>query len=169
MCSENKHSDIDYEDKRTEPSETADTWTLHFDGSKCKEGVGAGCILTDPKGDKNLIACRLEFECTNNTAEYEALIHGLNKAIELGVRKIHIFGDSEIIVKQVKNYIHCVSAHLLNYRDKVRELLKSFDEFVINSIPRNQNSDANLLANVASKLIPADKMPTNVFFYSASL
>ena len=83
----------------------------------------------DPKGNKNLIACRLEFECTNNTTEYEALIQGLNKAIDLGVRKIQIFGDSEIIIKQVKNQIHYLSAHLLNYRDKVRELLKSFDEF----------------------------------------
>ena len=73
MCSENKLSDADYENERTELTETIDGWSLHFDGSKCKEGAGAGCILTDPKGNKNLIACRLEFECTNNTAEYEAL------------------------------------------------------------------------------------------------
>jgi len=48
----------------------------------------------DPEGNKHLEACRLEFECTNNTSEYEALIHGLEKAIDLGVRKIQIFGDS---------------------------------------------------------------------------
>lgn len=51
----------------------------------------------------------------------------------------------------------------MNYRDKVRELLKSFGEFVINSIPRNQNFVADLLANVASKLIPTAEMPTSAF------
>jgi hypothetical protein len=47
-------------------------WSLYFDGSKSKEGAGAGCIIIDPAGNKTLLACRLEFECTNNTAEYEA-------------------------------------------------------------------------------------------------
>lgn len=87
-------SDVDNENGRTEPSKLVDAWSLHFDGSKCKEGAGAGCILTDPKGNRSLIACRLEFECINNTMEYKALIHGLNKAIDLRVRKIQIFGDS---------------------------------------------------------------------------
>ena len=49
-------------------------WTLFFDGSRLKEGVGAGCVLIDPKGIKTMITCRLEFECTNNMAEYEALV-----------------------------------------------------------------------------------------------
>ena len=49
-------------------------WSLYFDGSKYSDGAGAGCILINPKGDKTMLSCRLEFECTNNTAEYEALI-----------------------------------------------------------------------------------------------
>jgi ribonuclease HI len=57
-------------------------WTLYFDGSKSNEGAGVGCILKDPSGNKTLIACRLEFDCTNNVAEYEALIQGLRKAID---------------------------------------------------------------------------------------
>jgi len=64
---------------------------MFFDGSKFNEGVGAGCILTSPSGNKNLVACRLESECTNNTIEYEALIHGLEKAIALEVKKITNF------------------------------------------------------------------------------
>lgn len=43
-------------DEQTEPSRPAEVWTLHFDGSKCKEGTGAGCILKNPKGDKSMIA-----------------------------------------------------------------------------------------------------------------
>ena len=58
-------------------------WTLYFDGSRNKEGAGAGCLLIDPHGNKTMIACRLEFECTNNVAEYEALMKGLRKALYL--------------------------------------------------------------------------------------
>ena len=51
-------------------------WSLYFDGSKSKEGAGAGCLLIDPHGKKYFVACRLEFECTNNIDEYEALFKG---------------------------------------------------------------------------------------------
>ena len=88
------------------------TWTLYFDGSKYKEGAGAGCLLIDPKGNKTCIACRLEFNCTNNTIEYEALIQGLKKMIDLEIKVLVAYGDSEIIIWQVRNSIHCISKHL---------------------------------------------------------
>ena len=56
-------------------------WILYFDGSKTLEGSGAGCVLIDPQKNKHFLSCRLEFEYTNNTAEYEALVQGLKKAI----------------------------------------------------------------------------------------
>ena len=49
-------------------------WSLYFDGSKSQEGTNVGCVLIDPKGNKTFIACQLEFECTNNTTEYESLL-----------------------------------------------------------------------------------------------
>ena len=52
----------------TDPS----IWTLYFDGSRNKEGVDDGCLLINRHGNKMMIACHLEFECTNNVAEYEA-------------------------------------------------------------------------------------------------
>ena len=58
-------------------------WTLYFDRSRNKEGAGVGCLLIDLHGKKMMIACRLEFECTNNVAEYEALVQGLKKALDL--------------------------------------------------------------------------------------
>ena len=84
-------------------------WTLFFDGSRSKDGAGAGCVLIDPKGTKTMIACILEFECTNNVVEYEALVQGLRKAIDLGEKAIECVGDLEIIIKQVRNQIHCMS------------------------------------------------------------
>jgi hypothetical protein len=48
--------------------------SLYFDGSKSREGVGVGCVLIDPTRNKTFISCRLEFEYTNNTTEYKALM-----------------------------------------------------------------------------------------------
>ena len=70
-----------------------------FDVSKTLEGLGVGYVLIDPEKNKHFLSCRLEFECTNNTAEYEALVQGLRKAIELKVENLKVYGDYEIIVK----------------------------------------------------------------------
>ena len=72
--------------------------SLYFDGSKSQEGVGVACVLIDPTCHKTFIACRLEFECTNNTAKYKALVWGLKKSNDLQVKYLKVFGDSEIIV-----------------------------------------------------------------------
>ena len=90
-------------------------WTLFFDGSKTLEGSGSICVLIDPKKNKHFLSCRLEFECTNNTSEYEALVQGLRKAIELKVKNMKVYGASEIVVKQIQNKIHCISPHLKAY------------------------------------------------------
>jgi ribonuclease HI len=138
-------------------------WSLYFDGSKSKEGAGAGCIIIDPAGNKTLLACRLEFECTNNIAEYEALLQGLRKALDMHIQNLIVFGDSEIVVRQVRNSIHCLSPHLKCYQSEVWSLINKFSAFNINSIPRLNNAEADLLANVASKLLPAEGLSPNAF------
>ena len=47
--------------------ENDEIWSLYFDGSKSCEWDGVGCLLIDPKGNKTIISCRFEFDCTNNT------------------------------------------------------------------------------------------------------
>ena len=60
-------------------------WTIHFDGSRQLEGSGAGVVLTSPRGDKICYVLRLMFPCTNNVAEYEALLHGLRVAKDMNL------------------------------------------------------------------------------------
>lgn len=155
-------------DERKEISEPKlgkkeDFWTLHFNGYKTKEGVGVGCVLIDPEKNKTLIACRLEFDCTNNIIEYEALIQGLRKAIDLGFKDLKVYGDSEIIVKQVRNLIHCVSNRLTKYQQEVWDLLPFFLSFNISFVPHYLNVEADLLANIASQLIPSENFQPNNF------
>ena len=114
------------------------TWTLYFDGAKSKEGARAGFLLVDPQGNKTCIACRMEFNCTNNTVEYEALIQGLKKAIDLDIKELIAYDDSEIIVRQVHNSIHFLSEYLQNYQREVWNLISYFDAFNIISVPRTQ-------------------------------
>jgi hypothetical protein len=71
--------------------------------------------------------------------EYESLIQGLKKAIDLKVKCLKVFGDSEIIVRQVKNSIHCLSPHIKGYQQEVWKLINYFDAFNITSIPHSQN------------------------------
>eukprot|EP00253_Pinus_taeda_P020322 PITA_20322 len=71
---------------------------MYFDGSKTQDGLGAGCALIDPYNRKHMVSSRLEFECTNNVAEYEALMLGLQKDIDVNVVMLKVVGDSEIVI-----------------------------------------------------------------------
>ena len=67
-----------------------------------------------------------------------------------------MFGDSEIIVKQIRNQIHCISPHLKSYQSEVWDLLKKFEAFNIVSIPRLKNAADDLLATSAVRLVPSN-------------
>jgi hypothetical protein len=67
-----------------------------------------------------------------------------------------VFGDSKIIVQQVRNTIHFMSPHLKSYQQEVWNILYSFDAFNITSIPRNQNIYVDILPNATSMFISPD-------------
>lgn len=77
-----------------------------------------------------------------------------HKAISLIVKYLKVFGDSKIVRKYVRNIIHCVSIHLRHYQSLIQTLTSHFISFNISPIPRLQNFNVDLLANVESKLIP---------------
>ena len=68
----------------------SECWTMYFDGSLMKTGAGAGLLLVSPLGIHMRYMIRLHFAASNNVAEYEALINGLQIAIELGVRRLDV-------------------------------------------------------------------------------
>jgi hypothetical protein len=68
------------------PIFTKPHWTLFFDGSSCKQGVGAGVLLLTPSGEQFKYMVHLGFKAINNMAEYEALIFGLSIVLSLGVQ-----------------------------------------------------------------------------------
>ena len=74
---------------------------MHFDGSKMKEGAGAGVVLQSPTGEKLSYILQIHFNASNNVAEYEALLLGLHMAKEIGVKRLLCFGDSDLVVHQL--------------------------------------------------------------------
>ncbi|CAL8999868.1 unnamed protein product, partial [Prunus brigantina] len=69
-------------------------WKLYFDGSRTDIASGAGIVLEEPLGIRHCYSFQLNFQCTNNRAEYEALIIGLEMLVELGIQSVEILGDS---------------------------------------------------------------------------
>ena len=98
---------------------------------------------------------KLSFERTNNMAKYEALILGLKEAIEIGISRIHIYGDSQLIIKQVNEVYKTKDEKLIPYRDYVIKLLTHFKGYQLESIPRSSNRLADAMASAAS-LIPLE-------------
>jgi hypothetical protein len=81
------------------PQIQAECWTLYFDGSVMK--TGAGLLFISPLGKHMRYAVRLHFPASNNMAEYEALLCGLKIAIEIGIKRLDVRGDSQLVIDQV--------------------------------------------------------------------
>ena len=84
-------------------------WILKFDGSSTKNSAGAGIVIISPKGIKTTLSFNLAFKCTNNKAEYEALVIGLEILLELGAQEVHIIGNSQLVLQQLIREYKCNS------------------------------------------------------------
>lgn len=98
-------------------------WILYFDDSKWTHEVGAAIILVSPTNQVIPMAYKIDFECTNNMVEYEALILGLKYIIILKFKDIEIYGDSQLVVNQVKESFNTKDEKLRPYKVVVLELL----------------------------------------------
>lgn len=127
------------------------TYDLYTDGaSRGNPGkAGGGAILYDENG--HIISSAKDFfgVCTNNIAEYRALILGLEKALGKGCRCLRIFLDSELLVRQIQGSYRVKNENLAKLMTEVRKLLSFLDEYTIKHIERAKNKAADRLANEA--------------------
>ena len=126
-------------------------FNLYVDGaSKGNPGrAGAGVWMTNQEGKRLVEMSRYLGEKTNNEAEYWALLVGLREAKRLGGRSVRIFTDSELIARQVKWIYRVKDSNLKGLHKEVMENLRAFASFEIESIPREDNREADRLANEA--------------------
>ncbi|GKB73828.1 reverse transcriptase domain-containing protein [Tanacetum coccineum] len=126
------------------------TWTLFTDGASSMEGSEAGLILTDPDGQEITYALRFNFRTSNNEAEYEALVAGLELTIQMEDQRIDAYTDSLLIVNQVKGVYEAREDLMKIYLSKVQGLQKHFKGFTITQVPRSKNKRADALNKLAS-------------------
>jgi ribonuclease HI len=125
-------------------------WALFFDGSSCGKSGGVGILLISPRGEMFEFAIPIQPTVTNNQAEYEALLRGLQYLKEAGAVSVEVYGDSELVIKQLNGQYECKSDAQRNYYEECREILKSFQLVILQHIPRENNEEANRLAQSAS-------------------
>ncbi|CAK9186381.1 unnamed protein product [Ilex paraguariensis] len=117
------------------------TWKLSMDGVANAQGSGAGLILTSPDGIDVEYALRFGFKASNNKAEYEAVIVGLNLAHSMEAEQLKICSDSQLVLKQIEEAYEAKGEKMILYLKKVQELIKKFVQVKIRYVPRIENRE----------------------------
>jgi ribonuclease HI len=162
---------VDWTKPITQPDVPAEkVWTIHCDGAWCHAGAGAAAVITSPTGVKHRYAARLSFalesdRCTNNVAEYEAVILGLRKLRALGVTTCIIKTDSKVVAGQVEKDYAAKDPALLQYLTAVRSLERQFKGFTLQHVDRAKNEEADALAKAAAR---GEALPSDVFYHVIS-
>ena len=136
-------------------------WTLFFDGSTCDQGVGIGVLLISPCGRKYEFSLSIVSTSTNDEAEYQALVKGLELHREMCADAVEDFSDSVLVINQLIEIYECRSEVLILYYERCLRLLKEFKDFCLKHIPRLHNEDANRLAQHASGYQPIQEVLTS--------
>ena len=152
--------------KATQLTPDLPTWKLSMDGVANAQGSSVGLILTSPDGIDVEYALRFGFQASNNEAEYEAVIVGLNLAHSMEADQLEVSSDSQLVVRQIEDSYKARGEKMIPYLKKVREFLKKFIRVQVKYVSRTENSRADALAKLATAsqedlggLIPVKYLP----------
>ncbi|PKI60100.1 hypothetical protein CRG98_019508, partial [Punica granatum] len=123
---------------------------MYFDGAVNSIGSGIGVVLISPDERYYPIAAKVDFPCTNNMAEYEACILGLQAAIDFKVKELEVFGDSMLTIFQTLGQWKTKDAKLVLYHEYFEELAENFKKISFTYTPRIKNQFVDALATLAS-------------------
>ena len=149
------------EDRSLSPgSEAPDGWVMYFDGAFVHQGAGAGAVLISPTQDKLYYAVQLCFQqgekVSNNIEEYEGLIAGLKAAVDLGVKRLTIKGDSQLLVNFSNKVYETKDEHMEAYLAEVHRMEKQFWGLELQHVPRGTNKEDGDIAKWASRHQPQE-------------
>ncbi|XP_070022700.1 uncharacterized protein [Nicotiana sylvestris] len=130
---------------------------MFFDGAVNFKGVGIGVVLVSETGQHYPVSMKLRFPCTNNMAEYEACIMGLNLATDMNVQELLVIGDSDLLVHQVQGEWATKYTKIRPYLHHIQELMNRFTKVEFKRVPRIQNEFADALATLSSMIQHPDK------------
>lgn len=133
----------------SQSTKTGDRTRIHIDGgSRGNPGpAGVGVVILGPDGQAKEQIHRYIGEATNNVAEYQALLLALERARVLGYTDIEVYSDSELLVRQIQGRYQVRNAALRPLFVRAQERIAGFRHFKIQHVPREQNMEADALAN----------------------
>ncbi len=117
-------------------------------GNPGPAGIG---VVIEASGNETVRIARWIGHQDNNVAEYVALLEALQHAVSVNAKTLHVYSDSQVVVKQMTGEYKCLSARLHSLNWTCRKLARAVD-FSIAYIPREENHQANALANGAARL-----------------
>ncbi|KAI3761737.1 hypothetical protein L1987_52158 [Smallanthus sonchifolius] len=132
--------------------ESKDKWTLFTDGASNVRGTGLGIILKSPQGNIIPQSISCEFQAMNNETEYEALIAGLQLNRDIKIKYLQVYVDSLLIANHFNDSYVVKGDKLAKYLTIVKQLSMEFEFINITQVPREDNTEADALANLASAL-----------------
>ncbi|RVX12635.1 hypothetical protein CK203_011533 [Vitis vinifera] len=134
--------DDDFPDEDVAAVTSLSGWRMYFDGAANHSGYGIGVLLISPHGDHIPRSVRLAFTdrhpATNNIVEYEACILGLETALELGIRQMEVFGDSNLVLRQIQGEWKTRDVKLRPYHAYLELLVARFEDLRYTHLPRAQ-------------------------------
>ena len=138
--SEERPVDDDFPNEEFVAMTSLSGWCLYFDGATNQLGYEIGVLLVSPQGDHIPRSVRLVFHdrhpITNNIVEYEACILGLETALELGIRQMEVFGDSNLVLRQIQGDWKTKDVKLKPYHAYLELLVARFDDLRYVHLPR---------------------------------
>ena len=134
-------------------------WSIHTDGSSNRHAGGAGVVIQTLDGDKIECMIRLKFPTTNNEAEYEALVAGLDLAKAAGAENMIVHCNSQVITSQINGDYECRNEMMKKYLEEVKNRTDSLEVRFV-QIPREENECADHFAKAASAefMIPSKQV-----------
>ena len=130
-------------------AEEQSQWSVHTDESYNKQAGGVAIVLRSLERDEIECMVLLDFPTTNNKAEYETFVAGLDLAKAAWATSVVVYYDSQVVTSQVNDDFRCKREKMKKYLEQVRKRVNELEAKFI-QVPREENEKANRLAKAAS-------------------
>ncbi len=140
-----------FEEPEAPSARSEGAYTANIDGAaRGNPGPAAyGVVVRRPDGKTHESLGKYIGRTTNNVAEYYALIAALDYAAASGIRRLRVYSDSQLIVNQIKGLYKVKHPDLRPLHERAKKQAAGLETFTIQYVPREQNRDADELANAA--------------------
>ncbi|XP_075103508.1 uncharacterized protein LOC142178079 [Nicotiana tabacum] len=149
-------------DEDTMVVEVKPPWKIYFDGSSHHGGAGASVVFVTSQGKVLPYSFILTQLCSNNIAEYQALILGLKMVVDMKQLQLQVFGDFQLVVNQPLGTYEVKKPELRPYHNYAKKLMRWLSDVTVQYMPRKENKKVDALAVPASSLTLPDQVQVTI-------